>query len=189
MKRGDFVDRAIESYERFLNGDNSGLEAVVREYKDGLIMYLNGFVRNINIAEELTEEAFVKLVLKRPRFSKNASFKTWLYTIARNVAIDYLRHNKKEVCIEDYSYISSEDIDLEKNYIQKQDKLLLYRTIDKLKPDHRQVLWLFYFEQLSNKEIAKIMGKTTHNVETLVHRARNTLKSKLLEEGFEYENL
>lgn len=183
------MDHAIESYERFLNGDNSGLEDVIRAYKDGLIIYLNGFVRNLDTAEELTEETFVKLVLKRPRFSKNSSFKTWLYTIARNVAIDYLRHDKKESCIEDFSYISAEEANLEEIYIQKQDKILLYKTINKLKPDYRQVLWLFYFEQLSNRDIAKIMGKTTHNVETLVYRARNTLKSKLLEEGFVYENL
>lgn len=183
------MDCAVDHYKRFLSGDNSGLEEVVREYKDGLILYLNGFVRDLNIAEELAEETFVKLILKRPHFSQNASFKTWLYTIARNVAMDYLRRNKKEVCMEDYSQISSEEVDLETSYLQKEDKLLLYRTIDKLKQDYRQVLWLFYFEQLSNREIAKIMGKSIHNVETLVCRARNTLKSKLLEEGFEYENL
>lgn len=183
------MDNAIDSYKRFLNGDNGGLEDIVREYKDGLILYLNGFVRNLNTAEELTEETFVKLILKRPRFSQNASFKTWLYAIARNVAMDHLRRNKKEVCIEDYSQISSEVIDLEIAYIQKEDNILLYRTIDKLKQEYRQVLWLFYFEQLSNREIAKIMGKSVHNVETLVYRARNTLKSKLLEGGFVYENL
>lgn len=59
------------------------------------ILYLNGFVNNIFTAEELTEETFFKLITKKPRFTAKYSFKTWLYTIGRNVAIDYIRHNSK----------------------------------------------------------------------------------------------
>ena len=61
--------------------------------------------------------------------------------------------------------------------------------MDSLKPDYRQVLWLTYFEELSNKETAAVMKKTVHSIETLVYRARNALKKQLEKEGFVYENV
>ena len=89
------MDNGASSYRRFLDGDDKGLAEIVRDYKDGLILYLNGFVSNISIAEELMEETFFKIITKKPRFNPKHSFKTWLYTIGRNVVIDYLRHNSK----------------------------------------------------------------------------------------------
>lgn len=55
----------------------------------------------------------------------------------------------------------------------------MHRALKKLKPEYHQVLWLIYFENFSNKEAAKIMGKSVHNIETLVYRARKSLKSQL----------
>lgn len=89
------MDNGASSYRRFLEGDEDGFIEIVRDYKDGLMLYINSFTNNIHIAEELTEETFVKLALKKPRDSKKSSFKTWLYTIGRNTAIDYLRKNSK----------------------------------------------------------------------------------------------
>ena len=89
------MDNGASSYRRYLDGDDNGLVEIIKEYKDGLTLYINGFVNNIFIAEDLMEETFFKLATKRPRFSGKSSFKTWLYAIARNIAIDYLRHNSK----------------------------------------------------------------------------------------------
>ena len=63
------MDNGASSYRRFLNGDDKGLENIVRNYKDGLILYLNGFVNNVYIAEDLMEETFFKLIIKKPRFN------------------------------------------------------------------------------------------------------------------------
>ena len=93
------MDNGASSYRRFLDGDENGIVRIIKEYKDGLILYLNGFVRNVHNDEELAEETFVKLVVKRPKFAKNSAFKTWLYAIGRNAAIDYLRRNSKMRCV------------------------------------------------------------------------------------------
>jgi RNA polymerase sigma-70 factor (ECF subfamily) len=177
-------------YQEFLNGEENALAQIICVFKDGLILYLNSFVHDISVAEALTEDTFVKLVLKRPNFSGRASFKTWLYKIGRNIALDYLRRSKKkEVAIEACYDLNDDEKDLEHNYIQTESKILLHRAVKKLKPEYQQVLWLIYFEEFSNKEAARILGKTTHNVETLVYRARNALKTKLIEEGYDYEKL
>lgn len=183
------MEYGIDSYQRFLDGDESALAEIIASYKDGLMLYLNGFVGDLATAEELTEETFVKLVLKRPSFCRASAFKTWLYAIARNTAIDYLRRNKRqEVPLEDYPHLTDEE-ELERSYIRRDDKLLLHSCMKKLKPEYRQVLWLFYFEGFSCHQIGKIMKKTTHGVETLAYRARVALKNILIKEGFHYEGL
>lgn len=143
------MDNGASSYRRFLEGDDNGFVEIVRDYKDGLIFYLNSFTNNIYIAEDLAEDTFVKLGIKKPRYTKKASFKTWLYAIGRNVAIDYMRKNHKlhEISIDDCT------------------------------------------ELICDEDFAKIMKKSVHSVETLVYRARLSLKSELEKEGFNYENL
>ena len=175
---------------KFLDGDDSALAEIIRIYKDGLILYLNGYVKSIAVAEELTEDTFVKLVIKRPRFFGHASFKTWLYTVGRNVALDYLRTGKpKEVSLDDLPEAFDEEQDLEWAYIRQEDRILVHRAMKELKQEYRQVLWLLYFEGFTHKETAHILHKTTHSVETMAYRARQALKNKLLEEGYVYEKL
>lgn len=93
------MDNGACSYRRFLGGDDKGIAEIVGDYKDGLILYLNGYVNNIHIAEELAEDTFFRLVVKKPKFSGKSTFKTWLYAIGRNVAADYLRHSSKSAGI------------------------------------------------------------------------------------------
>lgn len=177
-------------YQDFLAGHQEVLTDIIRDYRDGLLLYLNGIVQNVTIAEELTEEVFVKLVMKRPHFSADSSFKTWLYTIGRNLAISYLRRQKHiHIPLENCPELTDDEKNLERQYIQKEQKIILHNAMKALKSEYRQVLWLIYFEGFSQKETARIMGKSVHNVETLAYRARLALKAKLLEEGFEYEIL
>ncbi len=70
------MENGTDSYQKFLNGDNDGMVEIIRDYKDGLMMYLYRFTNNINTAEDLTEDTFVKLYTKRPNFSGKSSFKT-----------------------------------------------------------------------------------------------------------------
>ncbi len=185
------MDNGASSYRRFLNGDDEGLTEIVRDYKDGLILYLNGFVNNITAAEELMEETFFKIITKKPKFSEKYSFKTWLYTIGRNVAIDYIRHNSRISAspIEDMEEVLSDERDLEKKYLAEERKIAVHKALKSLNPDYRQILWLVYFEGLSNAEAGKVMRKNSRQVKNLVYRAKNALKSELDKEGFIYEEL
>lgn len=185
------MDNGAESYRRFLQGDDKAFVEIIRDYKDGLILYLNGFVNNILTAEELTEDVFFKLVTKKPRFNEKSSFKTWLYSIGRNTAVDYLRRNskQKEVSAEEIRETEDERLSIEQSYIKQERLLLIHRTLEKLKPEYKQVLWLVYFEDFSQKETAKIMKKSVHSVETLVYRARLALKAELEKGGFIYEDI
>ena len=185
------MDNGASSYRRFLDGDDKGLAEIVRDYKDGLILYLNGFVNNISVAEELMEETFFKIITKKPRFVAKHSFKTWLYSIGRNVAVDYLRHNSKQadVSVDDIEDYLKDEYDLEKMYIIEERKIAVHKALRKLHPEYRQVLWLLYFENFSNTDAATIMKKNARQMKNLVYRAKNALKSELDKEGFIYEEL
>ena len=94
-ERSNSMDNGASSYRRFLEGDDTGIVEIIRDYKDGLMLFLNRYVNNIHIAEELTEETFVRIVTRKPRFVAKYSFKTWLYTIGRNIAINYKKREGK----------------------------------------------------------------------------------------------
>ena len=183
------MDIGACSYRRYLDGDDNGIEEIIKDYKDGLTLYINGYVNNIFTAEDLMEETFFKLAAKRPRFSGKSSFKTWLFAIARNVALDYLRKNKPSESIDDLSNYLSEDSKLEEEYLIKEQKIALHKAMRKLKDEYFQVLYLIYFEDFSNAEAAVIMKKNKRQIENLIYRAKQTLKSELIKEGFEYENI
>ena len=184
------MDNGASSYRRFLDGDDNGFVEIVRDYKDGLILFLDSFVSNLSIAEDLAEDTFVKLGINKPHFSGKSSFKTWLYAIGRNVAVDYVRKESKrtEVSIDEFMDLADRQT-LEDAYLKEENKIVIHRALGKLKSEYRQVLWLTYFEELSNKETAGIMRKSVHNTETLIYRAKQSLKQELIKEGFTYEDI
>ena len=182
------MDNGASSYRRFHAGDDNGITEIVENYKDGLILYLNGYVKNIFVAEELTEDTFFRLMIKKPKYSGKSTFKSWLYAIGRNVAVDYIRHNSKilNVPIDDVeNYLIEQS--LEQSYIKEENKLVVNKALNELIPEYRNVLWLTYFEEFSNKETAIILKKTERQIKNLLYRARKALKSKLEKEGFEYD--
>ena len=184
------MDNGASSYRRFLAGDDGGLAEIIREYRNGLIFYLNGFVNDFGAAEELAEDVFVKLAVKKPRFKENASFKTWLYTIGRNEAYSALRRKKiTYVPLEELPELPGDYDAPELRYLGEEKRRALHRCLASLKSEYHQALWLYYFEGLSAKEISAVMKKSVHSVETLLYRARNALKRALETEGFNDENL
>lgn len=185
------MDNGASSYRRFLQGDENGIVEIIRDYKDGLILYLNSFTQNVCIAEELMEEVFLRLLVTKPRFSARHSFKTWLYTIGRNAAIDYLRRNAKSVNVTagEMQSVLGEEESLERSYIREEEKILVHRAMDKLNAKYRQVLYLMFFEDFSTEQIAAVMKKSKRQIENLSYRAKQSLKSQLDKEGFIYEGL
>ena len=185
------MDNGASSYRRFLDGDDEGMVEIIKDYKDGLILYLNGYVSNIFVAEELMEETFFKLVTKKPKYTPKYAFKTWLYTIGRNVAVDYLRHHKKlaDTPIDDLENCLIEEESVERAYLQEEQKIALHHALRQLGADYRRVLYLTYFDGFSNADAALAMNKSTRQIENLVYRAKKALKAQLEKENFVYEEL
>ena len=184
------MDNGASSYRRFLEGDDLGMEELIRDYKDGLLLYLDKFFQNESLAEDCVQETFIQLAIKKPKFRGDSSFKTWLYAIGRNKAISTLRKLKSrgEISLDDAEDISSKT-DLERDYLKNEAKIQLNQAIDRLKPEYRQVLWLTYFEGFRNDEAAKIMRKSKKQIENLLYNAKKALRTEMESEGFLYEGL
>ncbi len=184
------MDKGEIGYRRYIGGDDSGLTEIIKEYRDSLTLYINGYVRNIFVSEELMEETFFILAVKKPKFHGKSTFKTWLFSIARNVAVDYIRKNSKSAKFAiDENETLSEETDIEKDFLKNEQNITLHRCLKKLKTEYYTVLYLTYFEGFCNSETALIMKKSKRQTENLIYRAKKALKEELLKEGFEYEEL
>lgn len=183
------MDRGAEIYIRFISGDDECLTELIRIYRDGLIMFLNSYVHNLNTAEELAEETFFRLAVKKPRFIKQYSFKTYLYTIGRNLAVNHVKKNSRDrISIDECGEISDYRT-LEDAYLDTERKRRIYSALDKINIDYAQVLRLVYLEGFSNGETAKITGRNSRQIENILYRAKKALKTELEKEGFTYEDL
>lgn len=123
------------------------------------------------------EDVFFKLITKRPRFAGESSFKTFLYAMARNAALDRLRKTRREAELTPEAVAEREEV--ERAFFERERRRELYDAMDGLNADYRQVIWLTYFEGLSNSEAAKVMKKSRRQTENLIYRAKKALKERL----------
>ena len=176
-----------EQYERFLSGSNEAFEKLVLTYKDGLILFINRLVHNITIAEDLAQDAFVEVFVHKERYNYETSFKTYLYTIGRNKAVDYIRKNQRLMFVDEYPDAVREEASLEEKVIVKEEKQMIYHAMKQLKKEYQTAIVLIDFEELSYADAAKILDKTNGQMKVLIHRARKSLAKVLSREGFKYE--
>lgn len=184
------MDTGASSYHRFLEGDKNGIVEIIRDYKDGLILYIYRITGNFSLSEEIAEDTFFRIYTRKPKFSGKSSFKTWLYTIGRNRALNFMRYKKHftDTALDECTGIS-DAADLETDYIRKHQSAEVRRAMQKLRSDYRQVLYLVFFEEFSNEDTAKIMHKSKRQVEMLIYRGKQALRKQLEKEGFHYEEL
>ncbi len=182
------MDKGESAYRRYAGGDDSALEEIIRQYRDSLTLYINGYIGNIFTAEELMEETFFILVTKKPEFYGKSTFKTWLFSIARNVAVDYIRKNSKHSATDTVG-LSEEEADVEREFFKNEQNIVLHRCLKRLNSEYFTVLYLTFFENFSNKETSQIMKKNKRQTENLIYRAKKALKNELEKEGFTDEEL
>ena len=178
------MDNGASSYRRYLSGDESGLEDIVEMYGNNLMFFINGFVKNITLAEDLMEDTFMELIVHKHHFREESSFKTYLFKIGRNKALNALKKNKVYVSLD----TEIEDTLRLEDMIIKSDKNRHVReAMKKIKDDYSTVIHLIYFEGMSYEEVGKVMRKSNKQIKNLAYRARNSLKEVLEKEGFSYE--
>ena len=180
---GNDADR----YRRFLDGDDNGLREIIDIYYNGLTLYISGIVRNADETEDIVQDTFVRLAVKKPRFSGKSTFKTWLYAIARNSAYNYLKRHKARFAEQpvDECITLSDGTDVEHEYLKTERNIELHKAMRELAPDYYQALYLMYFESLDTDGIAEVMHKSKRQVGDLLYRAKKSLKSKLERAGFQ----
>ena len=190
IRKDTEMSNGESSYRRFLAGEKDAIVEIVSEYSHGLILFLNSITKSTYMSEEIAEDTFCKLLIEKPEYKGKSSFKTWLYTIARNLALRSLKHRNRFVdsSVDEMQELSDEE-DTEKDYLKSEQKRQLHKALGKINAEYSQVLYLTYFEGFSNSEAATIMKKSNKQIENLIYRAKAALKKDLEREGFVYEKL
>ncbi len=179
--------------EAHCKGDKTAFSELVRRYGDGLFGYLMKMSKNRHQAEDLFQETFKRVHEKAHTFH-GSQFKSWLFTIATNVAIDGLRRrrrmrvvslNQKLDCTdqngEELSTVALVDDSCEPSQeVAKAEQVERVRAaIESLPARQRATLVLAYYQQLTYPEVAKVMGCSLGTVKTQMSRALRTLAQKL----------
>lgn len=150
------------------------LTLVYEKYHRELYLYIYSLSRNHHIAEDLTQETFLKALLSLPE--EHGNIRAWLYMVARNLFFNYRKKASRNVSLEEEMKRSDEEKDLLANMIENERKLQLYQALKKLDMKKREILLLQYFGDLSQKEIAAVLHITPENVRVLAYRAKKELK-------------
>ena len=176
-----------ELYKEYLKGNQQAFEEIVKKYKDHIIYFISTYTKNAQIAEDISQDVFIYILINKDQYDFKYSFKTYLYMIAKCRALNYIKKEKKVVNILEYEELNIEDDNLEEIVFQNEKNINLRKTIKKLKPDYQQIIYLTTFEGLKYKEVAKVMNKNIGQVKGLLNRGKKKLKELLESEGYSYD--
>lgn len=174
----------ITLYQRFLSGDDSGLQRLMERYGNSLTLYIDGYLHDIHEAEDLMIEAFAYFVAKRPRL-RDDGFRAYLYKSARHLALRCLQKKRRKqlFSFDDLEQEPESDVLLETLAQTDERNRILWRCMDELAPAYREALYLVYFEGMRHAEAAAVMRKTEKQIADLVYRGRASLRKTLEREG------
>ncbi len=179
-------NKLIESY---FNGDEQSFSILVKKYLDSVYSFAYIYVKDGSIAEDITSDVFLKVFKNIKKFDKNKKFKTWIFEITKNTALDYIKKkkdinfssieldNNKEDCfenlIEDESKLQDEIFDI------KNDASIVKKEIDKLPLKYREIINLYYISELNFREISEFLNESIDTVKSKYRRALISLKKSL----------
>ncbi len=183
------MEKGIDSYLRFLKGESSAMRTIVELYWDNMLWFTNQYVHNLTDAEDIAQEALVRLAMHRPKLQEEHQLKAYLLRICRNLAYNHKKRQKLMVTDKELELMTDETVQIEERMELSDASRMLHRSIAKLKQEYREVIYLRYFSSLSVKETAKIMHCSEKQVTALAYQARQLLKSMMEKEGYTSEEL
>jgi RNA polymerase sigma-70 factor (ECF subfamily) len=169
--------------KRIAKKDQSAIDVLFARYQLRLGRFMNRMVKNDAIAAELTNEVFMKVWRHAGTFSSRSAVYTWIYRIAHNEAISYLRKRSDEALDEEAVLEIVDTNDTPEVTIQKTDKAAAIRQcLVSLSDEHREVIELVYYQEMSVREVSETVGIPANTVKTRMFHARKYL-SKLLQDA------
>ena len=179
------MDNGASSYRRFLDGDESAFEPIMKDLFRGMVFFIDGFVHDTHAAEDIAIDTFSDLIVHRHRYNFKVSLKTYLYMVGRSRALDYVKHRKVIDFVElsQIHSLADETAALEETVLADNRKRQVNAAIAKLPEDMRVAVHLIYFEEMTYEEAAKVMKKNRKQIDNLLYRAKKELRIILGKDG------
>ncbi|WP_368657066.1 sigma-70 family RNA polymerase sigma factor [Metabacillus halosaccharovorans] len=164
--------------------DEIYLREIMNKYGTPLLKLVYSYVKNWTSAEDIVQETFITFAQKHHQFEGKSSLKTWLYQIAINKSKDFLRSPKNKLSQFAFNnmVLTSKEGEVENKLIDDDESQLILECLFKLPIKYREVLSLFYYEELSIKEISNVLCISEGNVKTRLTRDREKFKYVYLKE-------
>jgi RNA polymerase sigma-70 factor (ECF subfamily) len=182
-------DPDVQLMLQFKAGDQTALEALMRKYYPRILNFIYRFLGNRQVAEDLTQEVFLKVYKSAFKYTPRSQFQTWLYTIAKNTALNELRRKRGLFVSTDQTFnsdgneLTKEIADYEtapdKDLMHKEKAAMIRQAIDDLPEKQRMAVILRRFEDFSYAEIAATLKVSDKAVKSLLSRAKLNLKHNL----------
>ncbi len=182
--------------QKAVEGDQKAFAELLSRYRDAIYFMLLKMVNNSDDADDLTIEAFGKAFKNIHQYTPNYAFSTWLFKIATNNCIDFIRKRRGgtlisiDQSIEDPDeipiHIQADNLDPEESMINQQKVKLMRDVVSKLKPRYRKLVEMRYFEELSYEEIAVELELPIGTVKAQLFRARELLFNILKSTGHKF---
>lgn len=183
-QRGDVLSEDNLIMEQVKAGNKEAFEELVLKNRIAAIRFAQKYVRDEFLAEDIVQDSFAIIYIKRSEYKPKHSFKTFLYTIIRNKCIDYLR-KQKTVSLDEVEH-SLYTASLEEAVIDKEEREMAAELLRSLNKEYQTALYLYEYEDMSYKEIAKVMNKSVAQVKITIFRARKKIQ-KAVKEGYNAE--
>lgn len=175
-----------------IKGDAKAFAVLVDRYKHMVFTLALKVLKNKEEAEEVSQDVFIKVYQSLQSFKGDSKFSTWLYKIAYYKSLDYLKKQKRSLHTSSIDSTMEYHLPSVENTLDgletNERKLIIKNAIDKLPEEDAVIITLYYFEELSLKEIAEILKKETNTVKVRLYRSRKRLAA-LLESNLELEIL
>ncbi len=178
----DLVDMVLE-------GDSAAFEYLFKRYSDSLHqLYLQRTGGNSDDTDDLIQEIFVKAFVHLRNYDKKYTFGQWIYTIAKNTFIDYVRKRRDDLSIDNTrGEYTQQPVSLtptpEEDIINAQQRMQLEDYLEKMNPKYRKLIELRFFKDLSYEEIAAQLNMPLGTAKTQIHRARTQLCNYIMKSG------
>ena len=168
---------------KVLDGDTNAFSVLVNRYKDLVFSLSLKMLKNREEAEEISQDAFIKVYKSLHKFKGDSKFSTWIYKVVYNSCLDRLKQYKKNyalVPIDEFNENQVKTLDNAFDALVSQDrKNAIQACLNKLPSEDSFLLTLYYFEEQSLEEISKIIGLTANNVKVKLFRSRKKLATIL----------
>ncbi|MBQ8210069.1 MAG: sigma-70 family RNA polymerase sigma factor [Clostridia bacterium] len=179
------MDNGAGSYRRFLDGDESAFDDIMHAYFDSLVFFLDRYLHDTGAAEDIAIDAFSDLIVHRHRYNFKVTLKTYLFMIGRSRALNYIKRRNRFRTVE-LSEVENELADRhspEEQIFTSELNKKVNDAIEELPDEMKIAVHLVYFEDLSYDEAAKVMKKNKKQIDNLLYRAKNKLRTILGEEA------
>lgn len=169
-------------FERLLAGDATALPLLMERYHEPLTLYVNGYLHDLDAAEDVVISAFARLLIRRPRL-RAGGFKPYLYQVARRLALRQLRERSHFLGLDELQMEPQETRQVERHVLATEDAQALYRALAHVQASYREALYLVYIEGMSYDDAGAVLRKTRKQVDNLVQAGKRGLRALLEAEG------